>query len=139
MLPDGAIGLHSLSTIDRFCDERMLTNIRRAAYPMRINCNDGKKEVKDIDHLAGYGNVRFDRTAVGDILSLGSITKRFKVTLDSEGGGGFIIHLAGGRTRRFKPTARGLYAMQFLNTRNHGQGVALTIATVDGNKKRFTK
>ena len=45
VLPEGSIGLDSLSTIDLFCDERMLTNIRRAKHSMKIRCNAGYKEV----------------------------------------------------------------------------------------------
>lgn len=141
VLPAGSIGLDSLSTVDLFCDPRMLTNIRKVAQGMRIQCNAGFKTVSHMGSLAGYGDVWFDPTAVANILSLGRVAKRYKVTFDSEGEEGFILHLPDGRTRNFKETARGLYATQFLKTRGTGEShdVALTIATVEGNKTQFTK
>lgn len=79
----------------------MLTNIRQVSQVMKIQCNAGYKTVTQMGHLAGYGDVWFDPDAVASILSLGRITKRFKVTFDSEGKDGFILHLPDGRTRSF--------------------------------------
>lgn len=104
-LPRGSVGLDSLSTVDLFCDARMLTNIRKASQTMTIRCNAGHKEVKQIGHLAGYGDVWYDKDAVANILSLGRVTKRFKVTFNSSENKGFILHLPGGRTRCFRRTS----------------------------------
>lgn len=139
MLPEGKIGLDSLSTIDFFSDFRMLTNIRKAVRPMEVTCNDGNKEVKFIDHLAGYGEVWFDPTAFANILSIGRVSKQFKVTFDSEGVDGFVLHLPEGRKRSFKQTDQGLYETQFLRRRKGIQEVTLTISTVEGNNAHFTK
>ena len=106
---------------------------------MTIQCNAGCRKASFVGHLAGYGDVWYDPNAVANILSLGRVTRRFKVTFDSEGSDGFIVHLPNGRVRRFKQTERGLYASQFLTQRQQGQAVTLTIATVEGNKAQFTK
>ena len=139
VLPAGTIGMDSLSTVDLFCDDRMLTNIRKVQPAMNIRCNAGFKTVDHMGHLAGYGDVWYDPKAVANILSLGRVTKRFKVTFSSEDTEGFVLHLPDGRTRSFKQTDRGLYATQFLERRDNHQGVALTIETVEGNKTHFTK
>lgn len=139
VLPEGSVGLDSLSTVDLFCDRRMLTNIRKATRTMKIQCNAGAREVGHVGHLAGYGDVWFDASAVANILSLGRVTSRFKVTFNSRERDGFVVHLPDRRTRRFQRTQRGLYASQLLSDEGEVKEVALTIATVEGNKKRFTK
>lgn len=138
VLPDGSIGLDSLSALDLFCDARKLINIREAPRVMKIQCNAGYKEVAQIGHLSGYGDVWFDKNAVANILSLGRVTKRFKVTFKSAGSEGFILHLPGGRKRCFKKTKRGLFASQFLIPKCRDE-VALSNSTVVGNKAHFTK
>ena len=128
-----------MSTVDLFCDPRMLTDIRKPPQPMNIQCNTGFKKVTHVGHLAGYGEVWFDPDEVANILSLGRVSQKYKVTYDSEGNEGFILHLPRGSKRYFKQTDRGLYASQFLTRRNAEQEVALTIAIVAGNKESFTK
>lgn len=57
-------------------------------------------------HLAGYGDVWFDAATVANILSLRRVSRRFKVTLNSEGMEGFVVQLSGGRTRCFNQIER---------------------------------
>lgn len=139
VLPEGSIGLDSLSTVDLFWDARMLTGIRRAPSSMKIQCNAGFKEVSHTGRLAGYASVWFEPCAVANILSLGRVTKRFKVTFDSDGSDGFVLHQPGGRKKCVRKTTRGLYATQFLIRRNQNHEMSLTIAKVEGNKAHFTK
>lgn len=90
-------------------------------------------------YLGGYGKVWFDPDAVANILSLGRATKKFKVTLDIEKGGGFVLHLPDGRIRNFEPTGLGLYASEFKKRNRPNAEISLAISTEEGNKAEFTK
>lgn len=85
------------------------------------------------------GDVWFDESAVANIFSLGRVPSQFKVTFNSRKRGEFFEHLSDIRTRCFKRTQRGLYASQLLSNGVKTKGVALTIATVKGYNRRFTK
>ena len=139
VIPKGSIGLDSMSTVDLFSDARMLTNIRKAPHIMKVHCNAGFKEVDQIGHLPGYGEVWFDPSAVANILSLHKVTERFTVTFDSKKSDGFVVQLPNGRTRSFTKTDRGLYVSEFLSQNTSRPECVLTIATVNGNKAHFTK
>lgn len=60
---------------------------------MNIQCNAGLKKVDHMGHIGGYGDMWFNSGAVANIISLGRLTKRFKVTFYSECGEGLIYGL----------------------------------------------
>ena len=57
VIPKGSIGLDSMSSVDIFGDERMLSNIRTTDETMRIVCNADKISVDQVGELKCYGTV----------------------------------------------------------------------------------
>lgn len=139
VLPEGTVGIDRFSKVDLFCDSRMLSNIRKSSRIIRVQRNADITEVSHTGHLAGYGDVWYDPGAVANLLSLGPLTKRFSVTFNSRENDEFVVHLLGRRVRRFQRTPSGLYASRLFAPESVPIGVALAIATVEGNKQDFTK
>lgn len=137
VIPDGSIGLDSMSSVDVFGDARMLEDIRPAESHMRIVCNAGAVVVTQVGELKGYGTVWYHPDAIANILSLGRVQRRFKVKYDSAHGDFFSVERDDGRIRLFTPTSKGLYASQVLNTQ--GEQECTLVATVADNVKSFTK
>lgn len=97
VLSEGSIGLDSLSTVDLFCDARILTNIRKAPRVMKIQCNAWCKDVTHVGDLDWYVDVCSENNPIANILSLCRKTERIKVTFNCEENEGFLLHLPGGR------------------------------------------
>lgn len=135
VLPSGSVGLDSMSTVDIFGDERLLTNIRRATTSMRIVCNAGSLIVTQIGTFSGYGDVWYHSHAIANILSLRNVQERYHVSFDSCNGNQFLVHRGDGTARVFRPTRKGLYASQVLGSRNE----VMMVSTVKDNLGAYTR
>ena len=60
---------NSQSTVDIFCNPRLLKNIRRASEGMQIHCNARSCLTTLIGDLPGYGTMWYDPKAIANILS----------------------------------------------------------------------
>ena len=49
--------MDSQYTVDLFCNEMLLTNIRKVKYYLDVFCNAGSKMTNTIDNLEGYVEV----------------------------------------------------------------------------------
>ena len=80
--------LDSQSTVDMIANNKMLVNIRkvRVEDSIRVHCNSVSKIFNRVGDLPGYGTVWYEPTGIANILSMSRATKKFPVTLDSEGG-----------------------------------------------------
>jgi hypothetical protein len=115
LLPAGWILLDNQSTVNVFCNPKMLRNIRPAKTTM------------------GYGEVWFNPKGIANILSLAKVEEQHRVTYDSADGQGFTVHKGDGVTRQFKKSKRGLF---YLNVTER-TGTAL-VNTVADNQNRYT-
>jgi hypothetical protein len=102
--------LDSDSTDTIFCNRKYVKNIRVSGEPLSIETNGGviHSTLKcDIKHMQ---NVWFNESSMTNIIALKDMTKRFRVTMDSEKQLALLVHLPD-KIVKFKQFSNGLYAM----------------------------
>lgn len=135
VIPDGSVGLDSMSSVDVFGDGRLLTNVHTVLDKMRIVCNAGTVVVTQMGTFRGYGKVWYHPDAIANILSLSNVQTKFRVTYDSKSGNHFVVHRDDGSQRLFSPTTKGLYVSQI----NDHRSEVTMINTVKENVKAYTR
>lgn len=98
---EGSVVIDNLSRVDLFNDIRILIIIGKDSQTIEIQCNAGIKDVKQVGHLSGYGDVWFDANKVANSLYLRRMTSRFRVTFSSSARDKFVVYVPDDHTRRF--------------------------------------
>ena len=101
------------STVDIFCNPKLLRNIRTVNSRMRISCNAGEVSTQLMGTLPGYGDVWYSPNAIANILSFSRADERFHVKWDREKKA-FLVY-SNNRVREFKQTPEGLYVLDCSN------------------------
>ena len=133
-IPKDWVLLDNESTVDMFCNGGLLENIRESEVAMHVHCNAGKRIVKEVGDLKGYGTVWYDRFAIANILSLKNLIARFHVSYDSSSGSGFVVTKPDGSSFAFKMSEHGLH---YLDMKVHKSGTVL-VNTVEGNRSSYS-
>ena len=142
-IPKTWVLLDSQSTVDIFCNPRLLKNIRKTADGMRIHCNAGSRLTNYVGDLPGYGTVWYDPKAIANILSLRRVREQYHISYDSVYKQ-FVVTKPCGKQFVFEESLGGLH---YLDTTSPEQGQthehkqhqhAFTVNTVIDNKKNFT-
>jgi hypothetical protein len=126
-VPTTWILLDNQSTVDVFCNENLLEDIREAPIPCRISCNAGVVEVNMIGDLPGYpAPVWFHPNGIANILSLHRVAQYCRVQYDSgEYRAAFHVTKSDGSIRDFVPALTGLH---YCETAQHESVLVNTVA-----------
>ena len=103
--------LDSCSTVCLISDSRLLHNIHRAEKSMTVQCNAGTRTTRHMGWIGTFPEpVWYDPGGAANIMSLHIMKRYYHVTYDSDGDDAFVVTTEQGRTMRFTPTEKGLYA-----------------------------
>jgi hypothetical protein len=131
-LPSTWILLDNQSTVNIFCNQALLCNIKAANRCMSVRCNAGWMVMNLIGHFPGYpGEVSYNPDGIANILFLADSKKYFHVHYDSSKEKAFIVEKADGSIRRFVQTTAGLYYIDTMTASRTKTGTALLLTVVD--------
>ena len=134
-IPESWILLDSQSTVDVFCNARLLHNIPDVKRQLVLHCNVGTTLVTKKGDLRGYGTVWYHPTGIANILSLNNISKKYRVTYDSgnKDEQGLVVHKEDRSKRIFRPSKKGLYYLDV------AQDIGtILVHKVDSNKSKYS-
>jgi hypothetical protein len=126
--------LDSQSTIDLFCNGKLLKNIHRVGTTLYIKCNAGVKTTNLRGELPGYGMVWYYPDGIANILALSRVKDKFRVTFDSALDNEFHVHKPD-KVLKFREATRRLY---YFDTANRHEDCTVLVTTVEDNKKKFS-
>ena len=86
------IVLDSGSSVDLFCNEGWLKNVQNMDSPHQVHTNGGSFKIQKEGLLPQYGEVPLDPKAMTNIFSLGVLSDKYRVTMDTAKENAFFVH-----------------------------------------------
>jgi hypothetical protein len=129
--------LDNQSTMDLFCNERLVYDITKALKPMLLQSNGGTMPIRYKASIKGYHRrVWFDKNAITNIICQKHLKKQYRITYDSALCDAVIVHRSNVNlpNMEFKMDESGLH---FYNPFKDTKGMTF-IQTVKENRKDFT-
>jgi hypothetical protein len=107
--------LDSQSTVNLFSNPKHVNNARQATTPINVHCNKGSMPMSMVADF-GTNQVYLNPDGIANVLSLYLLGKKHHITYDSQDRGGvFKVHTSSG-VLEFKPTKKGLHALDLAST-----------------------
>ena len=103
--------LDSGSTCHTIMNSDLVKNIRRAKKPIDVSTNVGTKRINLESDMPGVGTTHFDAAGIANVLALGKLMLRYRVTMDSDIEDCFNVYFdKNGPPVKFHLTEDGLFA-----------------------------
>ena len=138
-IPDDWILLDSQSTVDIFCNSRLIENIHKVKDTMKIQCNAGTRVTNLVGDLPGYGPVWFDSRVIANVLSLKLVKEKYHIQYNSDEKDGFVVTKPNSERFKFIQSSSGLHYLDMTNLDpDKTVNTTLVVNTVAENKKNYT-
>ena len=124
-----------------FRNKQFLTNIRTATKkPLTLASDEGLSLTTLEEDLMNFGPVWYNPNALANILSLASVWKKCRVTMDTAQEAAIIVHRKNGSLMKFTEFKNRLYFYDVPNCNNTKAHVSdySFVTTVENNKSIFT-
>jgi hypothetical protein len=128
--------LDSQSTMDLFCNKKLVKSVQHSSRPMTLASNGGTMKVTQKATVSGYTKkVWFSKKAITNILALSNLTKQYRVTYDSQDQM-FVVHREAHNkpNMEFKMHSSGLHYYEPKDSDGY-----IFVNTVSGNKKGYSQ
>jgi hypothetical protein len=127
--------LDSQSTMDLFCNPKLVHRIHRSKHSMKLQSNGGTMTVRHKAEIIDYlHDVWFDKHAITNIIALSNLIKQYRVTYDSNDKM-FVVH----REEMGKPNMHFKMHSSGLHYYDPKDDEFAFINTVSENLRGFTK
>ena len=109
IIPDTWILLDSASTVSVFKNRHFLLDIWPSPNRLCVHTNGGTQVSSQVGTVKNFGEVWYNQDSLANILSLASVCKVCRVTMDTETEPAMLVHRKDGSIMKFQGFKSGLY------------------------------